>query len=114
VAFLFSFNINLDAVMKTILALFLGIVLIVAGTAVLTYNSFTITTAARQLLQVGPVEAGTQQSNWTVTVPPLLGAILLAGGTVLVFVIAIFKRAPKQEDNSKSSAEIGTMAQNRK
>jgi hypothetical protein len=36
--------------MKTILSLLLGIVLIVAGTAVLTYQGVTVTTAERQLL----------------------------------------------------------------
>lgn len=87
--------------MKTILSLFLGIVLIVAGTAVLTYQGVTFTTAERQLLNVGPLQAGTQQSAWTVTLPPILGAILLAGGTVLVFVLAIVKRAPRRDMQEK-------------
>lgn len=83
--------------MKTIVSLFLGVVLIVAGTAVLTYQGITVTTAERQLLHLGPLQAGTQQSNWTIALPPILGAILLAGGTVLVFVIAMAKRAPRHE-----------------
>jgi hypothetical protein len=91
--------------MRTILSLFLGIVLIVAGTAVLTYQGITVTTAERQLLNVGPLQAGTQQSNWTITVPPILGAVLLAGGTVLVFVMAIVRRAPRHEKDSKAPAE---------
>jgi hypothetical protein len=66
-----------------VLSLFLGIALIVAGTAVLTYQGVTFTTAEQQLLRVGPLQAGTQQSNWTVTLPPILGAILLAGGTIV-------------------------------
>lgn len=89
--------------MKTILILFLGIVLVVAGTAVLTYQGVTVTTAERQLLQVGPLQAATQQSNWTITLPPILGAILLAGGTVLVFVIAIVKRAPKHNGHTATT-----------
>jgi hypothetical protein len=85
-----------EAIIKTILSLFLGIAFIVAGTALLTYQGITFTTAERQLLQVGPLQAATQQSNWTITLPPILGAILLAGGTIIVFVIAMVKRGPKQ------------------
>ena len=93
--------------MKTILSLFLGIVLIVAGTAVLTYQGITVTTAERQLLHVGPLQAGTQQSNWTITLPPIVGAILLAGGTVLVFVIAIVRRTPRRtKDPNKSESHL--------
>jgi hypothetical protein len=83
--------------MRTILSLFLGIVLIVAGTAVLTYQGITVTTAERQFLNVGPLQAATQQSNWTITLPPILGAVLLAGGTLLVFLIAIVKRTPRHD-----------------
>jgi hypothetical protein len=78
--------------MKNIFGLILGIVLIVAGTAVLTFQGITVTTAARQLLHVGPVQAVTQQSNWTITLPPILGALLLAGGTVVVFGFALFRK----------------------
>ncbi len=81
--------------MKTILSFFLGIVLIVAGTSVLTYQGVTVTTAERQLLHVGPLQAGTQQSVWTITLPPVLGAILLAGGILVVFVTGILKRPPQ-------------------
>ncbi|MEK7751169.1 MAG: hypothetical protein AAB654_04580 [Acidobacteriota bacterium] len=91
--------------MKTILSLFLGIVLIVAGTAVLTYQGVTFTTAERQLVNVGPLTAGTQEFNWTITLPPILGAILLAAGIVVVFVIAILKRAPKQRGGLKGGYE---------
>ena len=85
--------------MRTILSLFFGIMLIVAGTAVLTYQGVTVTTAQQQLLHVGPLQAATQPSNWTITLPPILGAVLLAGGTLLVFVISITRRAPKQNNN---------------
>lgn len=90
--------------MKTILSLFLGIVLIVAGTAVLTYQGVTLTTAERQILQVGPLHAGTEQSNWTITLPPILGGILLAGGTILVFVIAGLKRPRKREPHEGAAS----------
>lgn len=91
--------------MKTILSLFLGIVLIVAGTAVLTYQGITLTSAEKQLVSLGPLKAGTQEFNWTITLPPILGAILLAGGTVVVFVIAIMKRGPKRDGDSKAPME---------
>lgn len=83
--------------MKTILSLLLGILLIVGGTAVLTYQGVTFTTAERQLVSVGPLKAGTQEFNWTLTLPPVFGALLLAGGVVLVFVIAIVNRVPRRE-----------------
>jgi hypothetical protein len=75
----FAHSLAREVTMKTILSLFLGIMLVVAGTAVLTYQGITVTTAERQLLQVGPLQAATQQSNWTITLPPILGALLLAG-----------------------------------
>ena len=96
--------------MKTILSLFLGIVLVVAGTAVLTYQGITVTTAQRQLLHVGPLQAATEQSNWTITLPPILGAVLLAGGTVLVFVIAIVRRAPRRDKNLRAAVDPRLMA----
>ena len=91
--------------MKTILSLFVGIVLVVVGTAVLTYQGITVTTAQRQLLHVGPLQAATEQSNWTITLPPILGAILLAGGTILVFVIATVKRTPKHDADVRGTTE---------
>lgn len=95
--------------MKTILSLFLGIVLIVAGTAVLTYQGVTFTTAEQQILQVGPLQAGTQQANWTVTLPPIVGAVLLAGGVVVVFLIAIVRRVPKHGTREERTAEESGM-----
>ena len=89
-------------IMKTILSLFLGIVLIVAGTAMLTYQGVTFTTAEQQLVNLGPVKAGTQETNWTITLPPILGAVLLAGGTILVFLIAIVRRAPRRKKDLKA------------
>lgn len=91
--------------MRTVLSLFLGIALIVAGAALLTYQGITVTTAERQLLHVGPLEAATQQSNWTITLSPILGAVLVAGGTVLVFVIAIVLRTPKREAQKHAAPE---------
>jgi hypothetical protein len=79
--------------MKNIIGIILGIVLIVTGTAVLAYQGITVTTAARQLLHVGPIQAATQQANWTITLPPILGALLLAGGTGVVFASALLRKA---------------------
>ena len=61
--------------MKTILSLFLGVVLIVAGTVVLTYQGITLTTAERQLLNLGPLQAGTQESNWTIAATDSWGCV---------------------------------------
>jgi hypothetical protein len=94
--------------MKTIVSLVFGIVLIVVGTAVLTYQGITVTTAERQLLHVGPLQAATQQSNWTITLSPILGAVLLAVGILLVFVIAIVKRTPKH-----AAGELNTRIEHR-
>jgi hypothetical protein len=98
--------------MKTVLSLFLGIVLVVVGTAVLTYQGITVTTAERQLINVGPLQAATQQSNWTITLPPILGAILLTGGTALVFLTGTIRRMPKQDKSApkvpQKAASIGS------
>ncbi|MBI4893750.1 MAG: DUF3185 domain-containing protein [Acidobacteria bacterium] len=100
--------------MKTILYLFLGIVLIVAGTAVLTYQGVTLTTAERQFLNFGPLTAGTHEFNRTITLPPLLGGILLAAGMVLVFIIAVVKRSPRHEKHLKLPSGSGLAAPNMK
>ena len=89
--------------MKKVLGLFLGIVLIMAGTAMLTYQGITVTTAARQLLHVGPVQAATEQANWTITLPPILGALLLAVGTAVVFVFALFRKGVKPRAGAHES-----------
>ena len=84
--------------LKTLVILFLGIALVVAGTAVTTYKGFTFTTAQRQLVELGPLRAGTEQSNWTIAVPPIVGGALLAGGTILILVGAFRKRTPRPPD----------------
>jgi hypothetical protein len=80
-----------------VLSLFLGTALIVIGTALLTYQGITVTTAERQLLRLGPLQAATQQADRTIRLPPILGAVLLIGGTSLVFVVALAKRSPNTE-----------------
>jgi uncharacterized membrane protein HdeD (DUF308 family) len=86
--------------LRTILILFAGIALVVAGTAVVTHKGFTLTTAERQLVHLGPITAGTEESNWTIAVPPIIGAVLLVGGAILVFGGALWKRAPHRESGS--------------
>ena len=62
----------------------LGIVLIILGVAALAYHGITYTTHEK-VLKIGPVEA-TKEKTKTIPIPPLLGAVALAGGIVLVYV----------------------------
>jgi hypothetical protein len=68
--------------MKVITAI--GIGLIVLGVIALIYQGITYTTREK-VLDVGPVEVTTERRN-TIPLPPLLGALALAGGIVLVVV----------------------------
>lgn len=80
--------------LKIVGIVFLGIVLIVAGTTLAT-QAISFTTAQRQLVQLGPLRAGT--SNWSLAVPPIAGAILLVGGTILVFAGVLVRRGGHRE-----------------
>jgi drug/metabolite transporter (DMT)-like permease len=60
----------------------IGIVLIVIGIVALIYGGFTYTTQKR-VLDVGPIQA-TRSENHTVPLPPILGALALIGGVVLL------------------------------
>ena len=95
--------------MKTILSLFLGIVLVVAGTAVLTYQGVTLTTAEQQLLHVGPLKAATEQTNWTIALPPILGAILLTAGTIVIFLIAIVRGGHRRDQGASRPVEASKL-----
>jgi hypothetical protein len=68
--------------MKVITAI--GIGLIVLGVIALIYQGITYTTREK-VLDVGPVEVTAERRN-TIPLPPLLGALALAGGIVLVVV----------------------------
>ena len=59
-----------------------GIVLIVLGVIALVYQGFTYTTH-KKVLDMGPIQA-TKEERHTVPLPPILGAIALVGGIVLV------------------------------
>ena len=62
----------------------LGIVLIVMGAAVLGYDHYSYTTIEK-ILQIGPLTATAERTH-TVSLPPILGWLLIGGGAcALVF-----------------------------
>ena len=61
----------------------LGIVLIVFGAIALAYQGITYTTQ-KDVVNIGPIHATTSEQK-TVPLPPILGALAIAGG-VLVLV----------------------------
>jgi hypothetical protein len=66
------------------LATIVGIVLIVLGAVALVVGGITYTTT-ETVLEVGPLKAQAQKDK-TIPLPPVLGAIALIGGIVLVVV----------------------------
>jgi drug/metabolite transporter (DMT)-like permease len=60
----------------------LGIVLLIIGVLSLVYQGFTYTTQ-KKVLDVGPIQA-TKQEHHTVSLPPILGALALIGGVVVL------------------------------
>ena len=58
--------------------LIVGVVLIVMGAAVLGYDHYSYTTTEK-VLQVGPITA-TAEKTHTVSLPPILGWLLIGGG----------------------------------
>jgi hypothetical protein len=65
-------------------ATLLGIVLIVLGVLALVYQGFTYTTREK-VVDLGPLKI-TADKEKSIPLPPILGALALAGGIVLVFV----------------------------
>lgn len=64
--------------------LILGIALIAIGAAVLGYDHYSYTTT-EQVLKIGPLVA-TAEKEHTISFPPILGWLLVAGGAgVLIF-----------------------------
>jgi hypothetical protein len=59
-----------------------GIVLIVIGVLVFDYQGLTYT-KREKILEVGPIQA-TRETSKTIPLPPILGALAIAGGIVLV------------------------------
>jgi hypothetical protein len=62
----------------------LGIALIVLGVLALAYQGITYTTR-ENVIDVGPLKASVDKDK-TIPLPPILGALTLAGGVVLVIV----------------------------
>ena len=66
--------------MKT--APLMGVILIVLGVVALAYQSITYTTH-KKVLDIGPLQA-TEEQHRTIPLPPILGALALVGGVVLL------------------------------
>ena len=62
----------------------IGVLLIVLGIVALVYQGISYTTE-EEILDIGPLEA-TAETEETIPLPPILGALALAGGVVLVAV----------------------------
>jgi hypothetical protein len=62
----------------------IGVILIVIGIIALVYGGITYT-KREKVLDIGPIQA-TAEKQHTIPLPPVLGAICLAGGVVLVIV----------------------------
>jgi hypothetical protein len=60
----------------------LGIALVVIGIFALAYQGFTYTTQ-KKVVDLGPIKA-TKEEHHTIPLPPILGAIALIGGIVIV------------------------------
>lgn len=60
----------------------LGVALVIIGAAVLGYGSFEYTTQEK-VLDIGPITATAERTK-SVTLPPILGWALVAGGASLL------------------------------
>jgi hypothetical protein len=60
----------------------LGLILVVLGVLALMYQGFTYTTH-KKVLDVGPIQA-TKEEHHSVPMPPILGALALIGGVVIL------------------------------
>jgi hypothetical protein len=61
-----------------------GIILIVLGVISLAYQGITYTTH-KKVIDIGPLQATTEQQK-TIPLPPILGGIALVGGIALLLV----------------------------
>ncbi len=62
----------------------LGVVLIVIGVLALAYQGITYTTREK-VLDLGPLKASVEKQK-TIPLPPILGALAVAAGIILVVV----------------------------
>jgi len=60
----------------------LGIALVVIGLFALAYQGFTYTTQ-KKIVDIGPIQA-TKEEHHTVSLPPILGALALISGVIVV------------------------------
>jgi len=67
-------------------AVIIGIILIVLGVVALVYQGITYT-SQEKVVDLGPLKVEAKKEK-TIPLPPLLGALLLVGGVVLVAVSA--------------------------
>jgi len=61
-----------------------GIVLVIAGILSLAYQGFTYTTH-KKVVDIGPIQA-TKEEHHIVPIPPILGALAVIGGMVVLVV----------------------------
>jgi len=61
-----------------------GVALIIVGVLALAYQGITYTTREK-VIDLGPLKASVDKEK-TIPLPPILGALALAGGVVLVIV----------------------------
>lgn len=61
-----------------------GVVLIIIGVLALAYQGITYTTREK-IVDLGPLQASVDKKK-TIPLPPILGALALAGGVILVVV----------------------------
>jgi len=60
----------------------LGITLVVLGVIALAYQGLAYTTQ-KKVVDIGPIQA-TKEEHHTIPLPPILGALALVGGIVIV------------------------------
>jgi len=60
----------------------LGVTLVVLGLFALAYQGLTYTTK-KKVVDIGPIQA-TKEEHHTISLPPILGALALVGGIVVV------------------------------
>lgn len=71
-------------------SLIVGIALIIAGAAVLGYSHYSYTTT-ETVLQLGPIKATADQEH-TVSLPPILGWLLIGGGACALGFAALSRK----------------------
>ena len=65
-------------------AVIVGVILIILGIVALAYQGITYT-SKEKVVDIGPLKVEAQKEK-TIPLPPVLGALLLVGGVVLVVI----------------------------